>query len=162
MTKLNRILCLSLGFFLFTSCNRDDDNKSMPVNIEGTWRPTSITLNGTISQNGITKQFNNQTIPFGECERKTRVTFLADGTGSGISYSSNASGECVVQDQGKFTYVYNSSSNTLTTNTNNLIEETYIKDFNGSRFIGDQTLSNANFEGYTFSGKASITYEKVN
>lgn len=159
MKTFKYLLTLLFGFLLL-SCSRDNEENSISeADFVGKWRATSLSLDGIAIINGQSTKVKN-TVPFGSCERQTVFILNNDKTGYGEVWSSD-SGDCEIVKRGNFTYLYDKSTRTITTNTDNVIEKSKITSISNNQLVVEQSVQNMQVPGATFSGTIQMTYEKV-
>ncbi|HCO19802.1 MAG TPA: hypothetical protein DIT47_01550 [Flavobacteriaceae bacterium] len=152
-------------FFLFASivlfsCSRDDDSNSNSNSdsVVGSWYIYSVGLNGTLSNGSVSSPINVTQVA-SSCVQKSTLIFNQTGAGSVMSWD-DSSGSCVQVQNDNFTYTYDSSSKVLKIMVGSETDITNIKSITSSEMIGEETVSNYEVQGYTFSGKITTTMKK--
>ena len=160
MKKLNYLL-VALFSFLVISCNRSDEMPPQPQDkLIGTWGLTKTRLKGNITVLGITTAIDMDA-PITPCEKKTKTTFLPGGTGTTEVWA-NLSGSCEKKRDGNITYTFNKDTKELVVHLGSETTRSIVKKLTSIELEAEESVTNLQVMGITFTGTVNVTMKKNN
>jgi len=160
MKKLNYLL-IALFSFLVLSCNRSDDMPPRPQDdLIGSWSLTKTRLKGNVTVLGITTAIDMDA-PITPCEKKTKTTFLPGGTGTTEVWA-NLSGSCEKKRDGNITYTFNKDTKELVVHLGSETTRSIVKKLTSIELEAEESVTNLQVMGITFTGTVNVTMKKNN
>ena len=156
MKKLNYLL-IALFSFLVLSCNRSDEMPPRPQDhLIGSWGLTKTRLKGNITVLGITTAIDMDA-PITSCEKKTKTTFLPDGTGSTEVWAA-ASGTCDKLKEGNITYTFDKNTRVLIMTLGSETSRSIVRKLTNTEMETEENVVSQEVGGVIFTG---TVYSKV-
>ena len=160
MKKLNYLL-VALFSFLVISCNRSDEMPSQSQDkLIGSWGLTKTRLKGNMIIFGINTPIDMDA-PITSCEKKTKTTFLQGGTGTTEVWA-NLSGSCEKKREGNITYTFNKDTKELVVNLGPETTRSIVKKLTSTELEAEESVTNLQVMGITFTGTVYVTMKKNN
>ena len=160
MKKLNYLL-IALFSFLVLSCNRSDEMPPRPQDhLIGSWGLTKTRLKGNITVLGITTAIDMDA-PITSCEKKTKTTFLQGGTGTTEVWA-NLSGSCEKKREGNITYTFDKDTKELVVHLGSETTRSIVKKLTSTELEAEESVTNLQVMGITFTGTVNVTMKKNN
>ena len=160
MKKLNYLL-VALFSFLVLSCNRSDEMPPQPQDkLIGSWGLTKTRLKG----NMIILEINtpiDMDAPITPCEKKTKTTFLPGGTGTTEVWA-NLSGSCQKKRDGNITYTFDKDTKELVVHLGGETTRSIVKKLTSTELEAEESVTNLQVMGITFTGTVYVTMKKNN
>ena len=160
MKKLNYLL-IALFSFLVLSCNRSDEMPPQPQDkLIGSWSLEKTRLKGNMIILGINTPIDMDA-PITSCEKKTKTTFLPDGTGTAEVWAS-LSGSCEKKRDGNITYTFNKDTKELVVHLGPETTRSIVKKLTSTELEAEESVTNLQVMGITFTGTVNVTMKKNN
>lgn len=162
MKKLNYLL-IALFSFLVLSCNRSDEMPPHPQDdLIGSWSLTKMRLKGNMIILGINTPIDMDA-PITSCEKKTKTTFLPGGTGTTEVWADlNLSGNCQKKRDGNITYTFNKDTKELVVHLGSETTRSIVKKLTSTELEAEESVTNLQVMGITFTGTVYVTMKKNN
>ena len=160
MKKLNYLL-VALFSFLVISCNRSDEMPPQPQDkLIGSWSLTKTRLKGNMIIFGINTPIDMDA-PITPCEKKTKTTFLPGGTGTTEVWA-NLSGSCQKKRDGNITYTFDKDTKELVVHLGGETTRSIVKKLTSTELEAEESVTNLQVMGITFTGTVYVTMKKNN
>ena len=160
MKKLNYLL-VALFSFLVISCNRSDEMPPQPQDkLIGSWGLTKTRLKGNMIIFGINTPIDMDA-PITPCEKKTKTTFLPGGTGTTEVWA-NLSGSCEKKREGNITYTFDKDTKELVVHLGPETTRSIVKKLTSTELEAEESVTNLQVMGITFTGTVYVTMKKNN
>lgn len=160
MKKLNYLL-VALFSFLVISCNRSDEMPPQPQDkLIGSWGLTKTRLKGNMIIFGINTPIDMDA-PITPCEKKTKTTFLPGGTGTTEVWA-NLSGSCQKKRDGNITYTFDKDTKELVVHLGGETTRSIVKKLTSTELEAEESVTNLQVMGITFTGTVYVTMKKNN
>ena len=160
MKKLNYLL-VALFSFLVLSCNRSDEMPPQPQDkLIGSWGLTKTRLKGNMIIFGINTPIDMDA-PITPCEKKTKTTFLPGGTGTTEVWA-NLSGSCQKKRDGNITYTFDKDTKELVVHLGPETTRSIVKKLTSTELEAEESVTNLQVMGITFTGTVYVTMKKNN
>ena len=160
MKKLNYLL-IALFSFLVLSCNRSDEMPPQPQDkLIGSWSLTKTRLKGNMIIFGINTPIDMDA-PITPCEKKTKTTFLPGGTGTTEVWA-NLSGSCQKKRDGNITYTFDKDTKELVVHLGGETTRSIVKKLTSTELEAEESVTNLQVMGITFTGTVYVTMKKNN
>ena len=160
MKKLNYLL-VALFSFLVISCNRSDEMPPQPQDhLIGSWSLTKTRLKGNMIIFGINTPIDMDA-PITPCEKKTKTTFLQGGTGTTEVWA-NLSGSCEKKRDGNITYTFDKDTKELVVHLGGETTRSIVKKLTSTELEAEESVTNLQVMGITFTGTVYVTMKKNN
>ena len=160
MKKLNYLL-VALFSFLVISCNRSDEMPPQPQDkLIGSWGLTKTRLKGNMIIFGINTPIDMDA-PITPCEKKTETTFLPGGTGTTEVWA-NLSGSCQKKRDGNITYTFDKDTKELVVHLGGETTRSIVKKLTSTELEAEESVTNLQVMGITFTGTVYVTMKKKN
>ena len=160
MKKLNYLL-VALFSFLVISCNRSDEMPPQPQDkLIGSWGLTKTRLKGNMIIFGINTPIDMDA-PITPCEKKTKTTFLPGGTGTTEVWA-NLSGSCQKKRDGNITYTFDKDTKELVVHLGGETTRSIVKKLTSTELEAEESVTNLQVMGITFTGTVNVTMKKNN
>ena len=160
MKKLNYLL-VALFSFLVLSCNRSDEMPPQPQDkLIGSWGLTKTRLKGNMIIFGINTPIDMDA-PITPCEKKTKTTFLPGGTGTTEVWA-NLSGSCQKKRDGNITYTFDKDTKELVVHLGGETTRSIVKKLTSTELEAEESVTNLQVMGITFTGTVYVTMKKNN
>ena len=160
MKKLNYLL-IALFSFLVLSCNRSDEMPPRPQDhLIGSWSLTKTRLKGNMIIFGINTPIDMDA-PITSCEKKTKTTFLQGGTGTTEVWA-NLSGSCEKKRGGNITYTFDKDTKELVVHLGGETTRSIVKKLTSTELEAEESVTNLQVMGITFTGTVNVTMKKNN
>ena len=160
MKKLNYLL-IALFSFLVISCNRSDEMPPQPQDkLIGSWGLTKTRLKGNMIIFGINTPIDMDA-PITPCEKKTKTTFLPGGTGTTEVWA-NLSGSCQKKRDGNITYTFDKDTKELVVHLGGETTRSIVKKLTSTELEAEESVTNLQVMGITFTGTVYVTMKKNN
>ena len=160
MKKLNYLL-IALFSFLVLSCNRSDDMPPRPQDhLIGSWSLEKTRLKGNMIILGINTPIDMDA-PITPCEKKTKTTLLPGGTGTTEVWA-NLSGSCEKKRDGNITYTFNKDTKELVVHLGSETTRSIVKKLTSIELEAEESVTNLQVMGITFTGTVNVTMKKNN
>ena len=160
MKKLNYLL-VALFSFLVLSCNRSDEMPPQPQDkLIGSWGLIKTRLKGNMIIFGINTPIDMDA-PITPCEKKTKTTFLPGGTGTTEVWA-NLSGSCEKKREGNITYTFDKDTKELVVHLGGETTRSIVKKLTSTELEAEESVTNLQVMGITFTGTVNVTMKKNN
>ena len=160
MKKLNYLL-VALFSFLVIGCNRSDEMPPQPQDkLIGSWGLTKTRLKGNMIIFGINTPIDMDA-PITPCEKKTKTTFLPGGTGTTEVWA-NLSGNCQKKRDGNITYTFDKDTKELVVHLGGETTRSIVKKLTSTELEAEESVTNLQVMGITFTGTVYVTMKKNN
>ena len=160
MKKLNYLL-VALFSFLVIGCNRSDEMPPQPQDkLIGSWGLTKTRLKGNMIIFGINTPIDMDA-PITPCEKKTKTTFLPGGTGTTEVWA-NLSGSCQKKRDGNITYTFDKDTKELVVHLGPETTRSIVKKLTSTELEAEESVTNLQVMGITFTGTVYVTMKKNN
>ena len=160
MRKLNYLL-VALFSFLVIGCNRSDEMPPQPQDkLIGSWGLTKTRLKGNMIIFGINTPIDMDA-PITPCEKKTKTTFLPGGTGTTEVWA-NLSGSCQKKRDGNITYTFDKDTKELVVHLGGETTRSIVKKLTSTELEAEESVTNLQVMGITFTGTVYVTMKKNN
>ena len=160
MKKLNYLL-IALFSLLVLSCNRSDEMPPRPQDhLIGSWSLTKTRLKGNMIIFGINTPIDMDA-PITSCEKKTKTTFLQGGTGTTEVWA-NLSGSCEKKREGNITYTFDKDTKELVVHLGPETTRSIVKKLTSTELEAEESVTNLQVMGITFTGTVNVTMKKNN
>ena len=160
MKKLNYLL-VALFSFLVIGCNRSDEMPPQPQDkLIGSWGLTKTRLKGNMIIFGINTPIDMDA-PITPCEKKTKTTFLPGGTGTTEVWA-NLSGSCEKKRDGNITYTFDKDTKELVVHLGPETTRSIVKKLTSTELEAEESVTNLQVMGITFTGTVYVTMKKNN
>ena len=160
MKKLNYLL-IALFSFLVIGCNRSDEMPPQPQDkLIGSWGLTKTRLKGNMIILGINTPIDMDA-PITPCEKKTKTTFLPGGTGTTEVWA-NLSGSCQKKRDGNITYTFDKDTKELVVHLGGETTRSIVKKLTSTELEAEESVTNLQVMGITFTGTVYVTMKKNN
>ena len=159
MKKLNYLL-VALFSFLVISCNRSDEMPPQPQDkLIGSWSLEKTRLKGNMIILGINTPIDMDA-PITPCEKKTKSTFLPDGTGTAEVWAS-LSGSCQKKRDGNITYTFNKDTKELVVHLGPETTRSIVKKLTSTELEAEESVTDLRVRGFLFTGTVYVTMQKL-
>ena len=160
MKKLNYLL-VALFSFLVIGCNRSDEMPPQPQDkLIGSWGLTKTRLKGNMIIFGINTPIDMDA-PITPCEKKTKTTFLPGGTGTTEVWA-NLSVSCQKEKGGNITYTFDKDTKELVVHLGGETTRSIVKKLTSTELEAEESVTNLQVMGITFTGTVYVTMKKNN
>ena len=158
MKKLNYLL-VALFSFLVLSCNRSDEMPPQPQDhLIGSWSLEKTRLKGNMIILGINTPIDMDA-PITSCEKKTKSTFLPDGTGTAEVWAS-LSGSCQKKRDGNIIYTFNKDTKELVVHLGPETTRSIVKKLTSTELEAEESVTDLRVRGFLFTGTVYVTMKK--